>query len=75
VVESFNKTLHKGPTKIYGIDKDYWDDKVPIVLWAYMTAYKILIGHTPFKYSMCEINCSTHTLMDEHNKDVIYPQV
>jgi transposase InsO family protein len=49
VVKSFNKTLHKGLTKIYGIDKDDWDDKVLAVLWAYRTMYKMSIGHTPFK--------------------------
>ena len=40
VVESFNKTLHKGLTKICGIDKNDWDDKIPAVLWAYRCAYK-----------------------------------
>jgi hypothetical protein len=48
-VKSFNKTLHKGLTKICGLDRDDWDDKVPMVLWAYRTAYKILTGQTPFK--------------------------
>jgi hypothetical protein len=28
VVEAFNKTLHKGLTKICGIDKNDWDDKI-----------------------------------------------
>jgi hypothetical protein len=49
VVESFNKTLHKGLTKICGIDKNEWDDKVPAVLWAYRSAYKRSTGQTPFK--------------------------
>jgi len=40
VVEAFNKTLHKGLTKICGIDKNDWDDKIPAVLWAYRCAYK-----------------------------------
>jgi hypothetical protein len=31
-VESFNKTLHKGPTKICGLDIDDWDEKFPTIL-------------------------------------------
>jgi transposase InsO family protein len=48
-IESFNKTLHKGLTKICNLDKDGWDDKVPIILWAYRTAYKRSTAQTPFK--------------------------
>jgi hypothetical protein len=29
---SFNKTLHKGLTEIYGISKDEWDDNIPTIL-------------------------------------------
>jgi transposase InsO family protein len=47
VVESFNKTLHKGLTKICGIDKNDWDDKIPAVLWAYRSAYKRSTGQDP----------------------------
>ena len=39
-MESFNKTPTKGLTKIFNMDKDDWDDKVPAVLWAYKTTYK-----------------------------------
>jgi hypothetical protein len=49
VVESLNKTLQKGLTKIFGIDKNEWDDKYPAVIWAYRSAYKRLNGYTPFK--------------------------
>lgn len=48
-IESFNKTLTQGLTKICNIDKDYWDDKIPAVLWAYKTAYKQSTHQTPFK--------------------------
>ena len=49
VVESFNKTLTKGLTKICNIDKDDWDEKIPAVLWAYITTYKRATNQTPFK--------------------------
>jgi hypothetical protein len=48
-VESFNKTLTKGLTKICNIDKDDWDEKIPTVLWAYRTTYKKATNQTPFK--------------------------
>ena len=31
------------------MDKDDWDDKVPVVLWAYRTTYKRATNQTPFK--------------------------
>ena len=40
VVEAFNKTLHKGLTKIYDIDKNDWDKKIIAILWAYRSTYK-----------------------------------
>ena len=48
-VESFNKKLTKGLTKICNIEKDDWDDKVPAVLWAYRTTYKRVTSQTPFE--------------------------
>jgi hypothetical protein len=48
-VKSFNKTLHKGLTKICGINKYDWDDKIPAILWAYRSTFKISTGQTPFK--------------------------
>ena len=38
-IESFNKTLTKGLTKICNSDKCDWDDKIPNVLWEYITTY------------------------------------
>jgi hypothetical protein len=49
VIESFNKTLHKGLKKTCELDRDDWDDKIPATLWAYRTTYKISTGQTPFK--------------------------
>ena len=48
-VESFNKTLTKGLTKICSMDKDDWDEKIPTVLWAYRTTYTKATIQTPFK--------------------------
>jgi transposase InsO family protein len=47
-IESFRKTLHKGLTKICGLDREGWDEKFPVVLWDYRTTYKILIVQMPF---------------------------
>ena len=39
-IESFNKTLTKGLTKICNIDKNEWGDKTLAILWAYKITYK-----------------------------------
>lgn len=46
-IESFKKTLTKGLTKFFNLDKNYWDDKLPTILWAYITTHKRSIGQTP----------------------------
>lgn len=48
-IESFNKTLTKGLTKICNLDKNDWDDKIPSILWAYRTTNKSYIGKTSFR--------------------------
>jgi hypothetical protein len=41
--------LTKGLTKICSVDKNDWDEKIPVVLWAYRTTYKRETNQTPFE--------------------------
>lgn len=35
--------------KLCGVEKDDWEERLPLVLWAYRTTYKVTTGQTPFQ--------------------------
>jgi hypothetical protein len=49
MVEAFKKILETTVTKICNMNKNDWDLRVPVVLWAYRTTCKKLTMQTPFK--------------------------
>jgi hypothetical protein len=47
-VEAFNKILERGLTKVCCVNREDWNDRVPIVLWAYRETTKKIHKYTPF---------------------------
>ena len=53
-IKAFKNILDKALTKVCNTNHDYWDLKVPSILWAYKTTCKILTGWTPIKIIYCQ---------------------
>ena len=47
-IEKFNKILENALAKICNVQRDNWDQKIYVVLWAYHMTCKRLTGRTPF---------------------------
>lgn len=47
--EATNKIIVSLIYKSCGVEKDDWEERLPSVLWAYRTTYKVTTGQTPFQ--------------------------
>jgi hypothetical protein len=49
IAKAFNKILENALKKIYNVNRDDWDLKIPVVLWAYRNTCKKLTRNMSFK--------------------------
>lgn len=53
MVEAFNKILENVLTMVFNAQRNDWDVRVPVVLWANITTCKNLTVHVPFRLVYC----------------------
>jgi transposase InsO family protein len=49
-VEAFNKILEWGLAKVCTVGRNDWDERIPVVLWAYQTTPKKRTKFTPWNF-------------------------
>jgi hypothetical protein len=48
-IEALNKIPKHALTKVCSVQRDNWDQRIPIVIWEYIMTYKQLTKNTPFR--------------------------
>jgi transposase InsO family protein len=63
IVEEFNKIPEIRMTKVCCVNKEYWDDIVPIFLWDYRTTTKVAQVHPISVYLRERRLCYLHSFL------------